>query len=220
MRQLILGFAIVFVFTSCSKKQIEKPELYNAKDYFPLINNSYWIYAKIEIHIDSDVSLFDTVYSELKMKLLEYDEILEHYRLERFTRPDSLSPWEDFDVITINWDELTLQWVENNHRYVKLTDPVYLNKSWDGNIYSILEDWNYYYSKLNRTFEIAPYSFSETITVEKRNEINAIQNERAFEVFQKDVGPVYDYLADFSIQAGQINKGFSIELLLKKYGIE
>ena len=220
LRLLLIGIGLFLVFTTCTKQSIEKPELYDAKAYFPLEDNAYWIYKRTDITIDAAVDVNDTLYSELKMKYIGYDDLLEHYRLERFTRADSLSPWEAFDVVLIEWDEVSMQWVEDNYRYVKLTDPVYVDKSWDGNIYNILDEWDYYYSDLNRTFETNEVLFTSTIRVEKRNEDNAIGNTRAFEIFKKDVGPVYEYNADFSIQAGQIEKGNSTELILIKFGIE
>ena len=113
-----------------------------------------------------------------------------------------------------------MQWVENNLRYVKLTDPVYENKSWDGNSYNILEDWNYYYSDVNTSFEVNEQSYSSTIRVEKRDVVNAIHQTRAFEVFAKDVGVVYEYLADFSYQGSSVSIGESRELKLIKFGME
>ncbi len=220
LRNLIIGIGLILVFSTCTKESVVKPEMFDAKDYFPLEENNYWIYQKTLINIDAAVDVFDTTHSELKMKFIGYDDVLKHFRLERFSRADSLSDWEAFDVILVNWDELSMQWVEDNYRYVKLTDPVFDNKSWDGNIYNILDEWDYYYSNLNRTFEINELLFTTTIRVEKRNEENAIENARAFEIFKKDVGPVYEYDAEFTIQAGQIYKGNSMELILIKFGIE
>ncbi len=219
-RNLFIGVVILLTFLACSKESIEKPEMYKALAYFPLEEDAYWIYSKTLITIDAAVDVFDTTYTELKMKFIGYDEELEHSRLERFTRPDSLSIWEAFDVILIKWDKISMHWVEDNYRYVKLTDPVYANKSWDGNIYNILDEWDYYYSDLNTTFGIDDLIFPNTIRVEKRKEENAIQYVRAFEIFQKNIGPVYEYSADFSIQSGELIKGNSLELILLKYGIE
>ena len=73
---------------------------------------------------------------------------------------------------------------------------------------------------MKRTIEIGNNSFPSTISVEKRDIKNAIQEQRAFEIFAEGVGPVYEYNADFTYQAGAVEKGSSIELELLNFGIE
>ena len=110
--------------------------------------------------------------------------------------------------------------MENNLRYVKLTNPVFNAKSWDGNSYNILNDWNYYYTDLNTKFENDTISYQSTFRVEKRDVKNVIQEQRAFEIFAENIGPVYEYYANFSLQSGEVNLGESKELILIKHGAE
>jgi hypothetical protein len=208
------------VSLACSKENNDGPELYSARDYFPLDSSNYWIYDATFINIDAAVGTFDTLRLELKMEYTYFDESIQEHVLNRFTRVDSTQSWSEYDVISIAWDALTMQWVEDNLRFVKLTDPVYNNKSWNGNSYNILDDWNYYYSDLNTSFEYEEYTFSETIRVEKRDVKNVIQEQRAFEVFAKDVGSVYEYEANFTFQSGAVALGKSRELVLIKFGEE
>lgn len=219
MRSIVFFVLSILAF-SCAKQSIEEPELLNPKDYFPIDSGMYWLYDATFITIDAAVGTFDTTYSELKMAYLTFDHELQQYILERHSREDSLHAWMEYDIVRISWDELSMQWVENNLRYVKLTDPVYESKSWDGNSYNILEEWNYYYSDVNTSFELNNISYNSTIRVEKRDVENVIQQTRAFEIFAKDVGMVYDYIAEFSYQGSSVNLGKSRELKLIKFGVE
>lgn len=219
MRSIVLIVLVLITF-SCSKESIDKPVLLDPIEYFPLDSGMFWLYDATFITIDAAVGTFDTTHSELKMSYTYFDEDLEQHVLERVIREDSLSDWQEYDLITVSWNELSMHWVENNLRYVKLTDPIYENKSWDGNSYNILDDWNYYYSDLNASFEVDEYLYSNTIRVEKRDVVNAIQQARSFEVFEKGVGIVYEYNADFSYQGSTVSLGESKELKLIKFGIE
>jgi hypothetical protein len=219
MRRILI-FTAVLLQIACTKSSNDGPLLLNAKDYFPLDSAKYWLYQATFIHVDAAVNVFDTNRVELKMKYKYYDDSLEVHVLERYLREDSSAAWSPYDIITVTWKDGMMQWVEDNLRYVKLTDPVLEDKSWDGNSYNILTDWNYYYSDLNTSFEVDEHSFSSTIRVEKRDIKNVIREQRAFEVYAKDLGSVYEYGADFTYQGSQISTGQSRELVLLKFGEE
>lgn len=216
---VFLAMLTPFLF-SCDKQNTSEPLILDPYAYFPLDSGRYWIYQATFITIDAAVSTFDTLELELKMEYSHFDDSLNAFVLQRFTRTDSSQNWSGYDVITINWTDLTMQWVENNLRYVKLTNPIYDSKSWDGNSYNILNDWNYYYTDLNAKFEYNTISYQQTLKVEKRDVNNVIQRQRAYEIFGENIGPVYEYVADFTLQSGEINLGESKELVLIKHGIE
>jgi hypothetical protein len=56
--------------------------------------------------------------------------------------------------------------------------------------------------------------------VEKKEVNNVIQKIRAYEIFAKNIGSVYEYSADFTFQGGSVSIGQSRELKLIKYGLE
>jgi hypothetical protein len=217
---LLAVAVLAYSFFSCSKQNTSEPVILDPVAYFPLDSGNYWIYQAIFITIDADVNTYDTLEVELKMTYSHFDDSLNAHILERFVRPDSTQNWSDYDVITISWTDLTMQWVEDNLRYVKLTNPVFNAKSWDGNSYNILNDWNYYYTDLNTKFENDTISYQSTFRVEKRDVKNVIQEQRAFEIFAENIGPVYEYYANFSLQSGDVNLGESKELILIKHGVE
>lgn len=218
--RLILMAGLVLMLLACSKQSSQNPVLLNAREYFPLDSASFWQYDVSFIKIDAAVGTFDTINAQLKMSYRNYDDSLEMHVLDRYLREDSTQDWSEFDVVTTSWNKLSLHWVENNLRFVKLTDPILENKSWNGNSFNILDDWNYYYSNLNTSFEFKGYTYTETVRVEKRDVKNVIQEQRAFEIFARNIGSVYEYEADFTYQGGEITLGESREMVLTKFGEE
>ena len=220
MKRIQLVIAVLIALSACRKEATNDPLILNAADYFPMEVGNYWIYQAEYINVDADVAVYDTLRFEMKMLHESFDDSLIQHRFERFQRTDSLSDWQSYDLVLISWDARTMQWYENNQRFVKMTRPVYDSKSWDGNIYNTLEKWNYYYTDLQRTFKMDESLYQNTIRIEKSNTVNVIQEKRSFEIMAYGIGPVYDYQSDFEIQAGSINFGFSKELKLLKFGQE
>ncbi len=204
----------------CKKEAIDTPELYNAHDYFPLKEGEYWIHHVNFITIDAAVDVYDSLEMEIKTKFAGLDTSLDQYVLNRYFRLDSLDEWSDYDQVMVSWEGQSFFWFENNYRFLKLTDPVFEGKSWDGNSYNILDVSDYFYSALNTTFEIDGILYTSTIRVDKRNINNAIQKSSAYEVFASGIGSIYEYDSDFSYQAGMLSYGNSKESKLIKFDIE
>ena len=217
MKHWVFILSIVVLGYSCNKPTVELPKTLNAKDYFPMDTGMYWIYDVVKIEIDAPIDKFDTSVFEIKMLSKTFDVDLQHYEFWRFSRADSTSSWENYDIVTVNSDELTIQWVENNLRFVKLTNPIVEHKNWDGNIYNILESWNYNYSDLERIFDNEYLSINNTVKVNQRDLVNILQSERAWEIYGKDIGLVYKYVEVLVLEANQPKTGTIEEFNLKFY---
>ena len=219
-RKWSISIVLVLSLLGCNKEEPSGPMLLEAKDYFPLTEGSYWIHKVTFINIDVAVNVYDTLQLEIRSELMAFDSTLDQYPIERLSRLDSLSEWLPYDNLLVSWENNLFFWVEDNKRYIKLIDPVYDDKSWDGNSYNILDPSNYYYSDLNTTFEMSGTSFSHCIKVNKRTISNAIQKSNAYEIFAKNIGSVYEYNADFYYQAGMLSTGNSRESILIKFSLE
>ena len=142
------------------------------------------------------------------MLIKEYDEETKLYEFWRYSRPDSTLPWVNYDIVTVNKDQLTIQWVENNLRYVKLTNPIAENKNWDGNIYNILSPWNYFYSNFESSFENEYLVVTDVIKVNQRDVSNFLQSEKAWELYGKNVGLVFKYEEVLVLESNQPKTGY------------
>ena len=207
MRYLFFIFGLVIIGLACNKEVIEPANTLSVEDYFPLDSGMYWIYDVQKIEIDAPIGKFDTINFELKMLIKDFDKDIEMYEFWRYSRADSTMPWINYDIVTVSVDQLTIQWVENNLRYVKLTNPIAENKIWDGNIYNILSPWNYFYSNFESSFENEYLVVTDVIKVDQRNVSNFLQSEKAWELYGKNVGLVFKYEEVLVLESNQPKTG-------------
>jgi hypothetical protein len=208
VRSLIFIFGVVIIGLACNKQAVEPPITLNVEDYFPLDSGMYWIYDVQKIEIDAPIGKFDTTHFELKMLIKNYDDDIDMYEFWRYSRADSTMPWNNYDIVTVSTDQLTIQWVENNLRYVKLTNPIAENKFWDGNIYNILSPWNYYYSDFESNFENEYLIVTDVVKVNQRDVSNFLQSEKAWELYGKNVGLVFKYEEVLVLESNQPKTGY------------
>ena len=208
MKKAVFIFGLIILGLACNKEVIEPANTLSTKDYFPLDSGMYWIYNVQKIEIDAPIGKFDTINFELKMLIKNYDEDTKLYEFWRYSRADSTLSWDNYDIVTVSTDQLTIQWVENNLRYVKLTNPIAENKNWDGNIYNILASWNYFYSNFGSSFENDYLVVNDVIKVNQRDVSNFLQSEKAWELYGKDVGLVFKYEEVLVLESNQPKTGY------------
>jgi hypothetical protein len=111
----------------------------------------------------------------------------------------------------------TVEFIENNFRYIKLHEPVQNNYSWKGNAYidtkdvnigisnindwdyTYLDDWDYIYQNVYQPATVGALSFDSTVTVNERDDTFGDTtdlsgySERNFslEQYAKGVGLIY-----------------------------
>jgi len=107
--------------------------------------------------------------------------------------------------------------LEENQRFVRLIFPVNEGKSWNGNAYNTSEPWNYNYTNVDEPYSLDLLSFSKTLTVNQRNNINLVDQEIAYEVYAYGVGMVYKQLTDLEYQNFQVT-GVEVEMKAIGYG--
>ena len=212
----LLSIALFFAF-ACSKDDSTPLKTLESSDYFPVDTGTYWIYDVTKIEIDAPINRYDTNVFEIKMLVKQYDGDLKQYEFWRYSRVDSLSSWENYDIVTVSIDDYSVQWVEDNLRYLKMKNPIVENRNWDGNTYNIKEPWNYLYSDLDYTFENDYLNISNCIIIEQRNVVNLLQSEIAKEVYAKNIGLVYKYEEVLILEANLPKTGYINEFNLKLY---
>ena len=208
MKYLFFIFGFVIIGMACNKEVIEPAKTLKVEDYFPLDSGMYWIYDVQKIEIDAPIGKFDTINFELKMLIKNYDEDIEMFEFWRYSRADSTKPWINYDIVTVSIDQLTIQWVENNLRFVKLTNLIAENKNWDGNIYNTLSPWNYFYSNFGSSFENEYLVVTDVIKVNQRDVSNFLQSEKAWELYGKNVGLVFKYEEVLVLESNQPKTGY------------
>ncbi|HQY12879.1 MAG TPA: hypothetical protein PK133_11725, partial [Ferruginibacter sp.] len=105
--------------------------------------------------------------------------------------------------------EFSVEFIENNMRFIKMKAPVRNGFSWKGNSYidtyslnsdvKYLDDWDYTYDSLNTTISLAALTVDSTLKVDQRDEVIGNPNDpnsyseinQGAERYAKGLGLVY-----------------------------
>lgn len=183
MRKLLLPVCIaLLILTSCEK---ETAELKTAaiEDYVPLEPGKFIVYDLDSILFTDFGQVRSTVSYEVKD---EVDAVVpdnrgrESYRIIRYIRKNENAQWQPDNTFTAVLEANTLEWVENNMRFIKLVLPIRDGYSWNGNRYidtyslnhdlRYLDGWEYTYDSVNMPAQVKNLYFENTITVKERDE--------------------------------------------------
>ena len=208
---LLISVIATVTFTSCDKvNTFSSAEL---SKYAPSVLGKYIVY-------DLDSTRFinfgtkDTVI-HYQVKLVVAEAITDNldrpaFRIERYIRKTAADAWvPDFHTFMLINTGNSLEFVENNMRYLKLKKPIRNDFSWKGNVYidtrsaeslvAYLDDWDYTYENINEPLTLGSIVLDSTITVNQRNEIlnNPADLEHYSEInigiekYAKGIGMVY-----------------------------
>ena len=157
----LLSLAL-FLLQSCSKSN-ESFYSDTIRDYYPGVVGKYIIY-----NLDSTVFInFGARDTIIKYQVKDQvdAQVKDNsgrtaYRIIRSIRKNSTQPWTGNNTFLVVPTENSLEFVENNMRFIKLKTPVRDGYSWKGNsfidTYSLnsdvkyLDDWDYTYQKCMR----------------------------------------------------------------------
>jgi hypothetical protein len=135
------------------------------------------------------------------------------YRIRRLIRSNfDTTQWTDNATFVATPLDKSLEYVDNNLRFIRLQEPIRDNFTWKGNSYinsftdqdlQYLDNWEYFYENTNQPFTVGGKSFPETVLVNQRDEVinnpddktTIFSVNRSSEVFAKGIGLVYkDFL--------------------------
>jgi hypothetical protein len=238
MGKLITGMAVVMVLAiaSCNKKMdsFSSPPL---TDYYPLEVGKFITY-----NLDSTVFLsfgkLDTVFRYQVQDRVDA-EITDNlgrpaYRILRFIRKTASDDWTPNNTFMAVPTANTIEYVENNMRFIKLTLPVKPDFSWKGNSYidtysansevKYLDDWDYTYDSVGIPLTINNMAIDSTIKVLERDEFlgqdpsmpNTTYAERNYSVekYGKGIGLIYREFLHWEFQSANNNSytGYGVKL--------
>jgi hypothetical protein len=237
MKKLLSIVFCVIVFASC-KKETEEIQIIPISDYAPLKVGKYITYS-----LDSLVyTNFGTVethrFYEVKYQIM--DSITDNlgrkaFRIVRFIRILPTSTFmPDNTAMAVNTGS-RYEFIENNLKYFKLTQPIADGNSWKGNSaidlvvnpatgedLAYLADWDYTYENVG----ISKFNLANTLTVNQKNDstnlpitpaTNIAYKDFSQEVYAKDIGMVYRNFLHFEYQKNGLifsYKGYGVKLTM------
>ena len=235
LNKFFLLTIIIFFLSACEKNTLNIDN--NIADncrYFPLNIGSWVVYDVEDINIDAPSAVFDTNYYQIK-EVVDSPFIDESeskaYRINRYYRKDATKPWKIKDVWTTQIINNTAQRVEENIRYVKLSFPLKMDKTWNGNLYNMLDtlhQYNYQITQLDTAEAINNINFDSVLMVTQLLDTSLIKKYYSYEKYAKNIGLVYKKeIRILSNQSGfdpsvpieqRINTGTIFTLQISDYG--
>ncbi|MCB0761286.1 MAG: hypothetical protein KDC12_07145 [Flavobacteriales bacterium] len=210
-------FLIGIVALAGCKKEKDGLPIDLGYDYFPNKVGTYIEYEVDSIHYGITN---DTLHFMLREELVnEFVDLQGHLaiRLHRYKKFDPSDDWTLTDVWVQKRTSTSGERVEENVRFVRMVFPIDTEPEWDGNGYNTYTPWMYHYEGYNTAKNINGFSFSSTVTVDQRYNINLLDQEIASEIYAKGVGLVYKKFMDLTYQ-NLILEGVDMEWVITDYG--
>ena len=193
-----LALVLLLGVASCKKKTQEPIDL--GCNYFPNEERFYVIYNVDSISYQVQIDTFHFQYKELLAAQYTDAEGEAAMRIERYKRNHSTEPWVQCGNWTQKRTPTTAERVEDNVRYINLIFPLEAGKTWKGNAYNTLGDWDYSIEYLAQPANLGLLSYDKTLKVVQRNNVNLVDKEIAYEIFAESAGLVYRKWTDLNVQ--------------------
>jgi len=211
-KAILLTASATLVFLSACKKSTEDFQTAAISDYYPLQVGKYITYA-----LDSTVTINfgqSLVVNSYQVKL-QVDALITDnlgrpaYRIIRYIRKTPANPWAPDNTFMAVPANNSMEFIENNLRFVKMRLPISDGYTWKGNTYidtyslnsnlKYLNDWDYSYDSLNLPSKIGALTVDSTLRVAQRDEIignpsnpNSYSEQNVgIEKYAKGIGLVY-----------------------------
>ena len=216
---LILAIPVFLSLQFC-KKQKDQFSVTPVSEYYPTQVGKYIVYQ-----MDSTVfTNFETTKEihSYQIKDIIDAEITDNmgrpsFRIRRTIRDSAgTNPWTDIATLMVTPLANSIEYVEDNLRYIKLKAPVKENYFWQGNSYinaegtlSYLKLWEYNYINVDQPYNINNILIENTVTVLHIDEStgdplsspnNIASKNYSMEVYGKDIGLIYKDLIHWLYQ--------------------
>ncbi len=244
MTKRLICFAFFILSLASCKKENENFVTASVSDYFPLQVGKYITY-------DLDSTIFTNFGQTLTVRHYQAQyrvdgQITDNldrpgYTISRYLRQDSTQDWAIDNVFTVFPTGNSVEYIQDNLRFLKLMAPITEGFSWKGNSYlandpyrsyvfanpAFMEDWNYTYQDVNTPLAIGAKNFENTITVFEVSDSTGDPNisgtdyaEKTYSIekYAKNVGLIYKDFIHWEYQGNDNTyKGFGEKLSIIDY---
>jgi len=201
MKYYIPFLLLIFMMSSCKKDNSSPVRM--GYYYFPTIEGQYKIFDVMQIIHDHEVSVHDTLTYQIKEVIGESYEDLEGeqaQKIYRYYRQNDTLNWSIKDVWNQKLTTKTAQVVEENKRQIKMAFGISYNQYWDCNALNADDKKECYYANITDPYQLDNgIIIDSTAIVEQSNFLTFIDYTRSFEVYAADIGKIYSYNKDFTI---------------------
>ena len=242
MRKYLLIIICCGIVLFGCKKQNDTFSSAPLSDYFPLKTGKYITY-----NLDSTIFISfgskDTIIRYQVQDRID-SQITDNlgraaFRIIRVIRKNATQAWVPNNTFMAVPTETSIEFIENNLRFIKLKLPVENGYTWKGNsfidTYSLnsdvkyLDDWDYVYDSLNAPITLGTVHVDSTLKVKQRDEFlgqdphlagtQYAEKNYSTEKFAKGIGLVYKEFLHWEFQGSQPGRpayylGYGVKLTM------
>lgn len=207
---LFLLYILTGNLQSC-KKETETFKDIPLTDYYPLQIGKYIIYqldSTVFTNFETRKEIHSYQVKDLVTDTITDNENRPGFQIRRMIRDSAgLTDWKDLAVFMATPLDHSIEYVEDNLRYIKLKSPVRENFNWQGNRYidatgalDYLSTWDYTYAEVGHPFLLGSRQIENTVKILQSDETmgdpelypnNIASKNYSIEVYGKDIGLIY-----------------------------
>lgn len=183
MAKYFVGSFLLFLLVASCKKQNETFKTASVSDYFPMQVGKYITY-NLDSTLFTHFGQTQTVIHYQAQDRVDAQVIdnmgRPSFRIIRFIRKSESQPWVANNTFMVTLTGNSVEYNENNLRFVKLRLPVVQDFSWKGNSFinttsndpglQYLDDWDYIYDSVGIPLTINSLVIDSTVKVFERDE--------------------------------------------------
>lgn len=216
----LLSAFVMFTVTSCKKS--ETPNYPDATEYYPMTVGKYVTY-KLDSsnYIGYTTTPTITTYYVKDVVDAQITDNLgrKSYRIARYIK-DSLTEaaWRNNNTFMVTPLDKSVEYVENNLRFIRLQSPVTDGFEWPGTTHiagnggnpavQFFSGWTYHYENIGKPYSVFSTNVTNTITINQADDTGgfpsdpAAYSDRNFgvEVFGKGIGLIYKEFLHWTYQ--------------------
>lgn len=222
-KKYIILFALLLLIGSLPfcKKQTDTYSPVSASSYFPAAVGKYIQYrldSVVFTNFDRDREVHSYQAKDSIDAAITDNQGRPSFRIRRMIRDvDGTTPWQETATFSVTVLPNSVEYVENNLRFIKLVSPVKNDYYWQGNRYiftgtstnsssasespyAFYFGWNYFYQNAEQPFTINGSTIENTVTIVQENSSTGdpltsptryADSTYSVEVYAKDVGLIY-----------------------------
>lgn len=213
MRTILYTFLVsvmIWSFSSCGDDETVNLDIDFGYEYFPLEVGQYRTYAADSIIYDLTGSgiVIDTHSFQVRDIIVDTTVDNENrvvYIVHHQERELDETEWQLRNVFTAVQTEIRAEWVENNHRFVKLLFPVQQDQTWNGNQFideseiieiagesvEMFKNWGYSVVSKGEAVNLNNLNFEDVVTTIQADDENLIERRFATEQYARGVGLIH-----------------------------
>ena len=233
MAKYFVGSLFLLLMLASCKKETETFKTASVSDYFPLQVGKYITYD-LDSTVFTNFGQTETVISYQAQDRVDA-QITDNlgrpsYRIIRFIRKNDTHPWVAGNTFMVTPTENSVEYNENNLRFIKLKLPVRQDFSWKGNSFinttsndpdlQYLDDCDYIYDSVGMPLTINSLTIDSTLKIIERDEFlgqdpsdpatQYAEKTYSVEKYGKGIGLIYREFLHWEYQGSQTSAhGFS-----------